>query len=1045
VRSHVTSSLALLVAVGLLGFPPAGASAAPGDLDTSFGTAGLAKLDLGTGDSVAASSGVAMAKAPGGEVVVAYDAPNSEGSGGFGLRRYLADGSLDVSFTGETTFFAGHSVAVRDVSVQPDGKVLIVGGEFGGSSASFAFFVARYDSDGSLDSSFSGDGKATFSVGNDSTSYSAATAVAVTSNERIVIAGPGPFQGWLIRLLPDGTLDTSFSGDGQVATGIPGDGDVHLGIQSDGKVVAALSNSNFGFVVQRYNTDGTLDSSFGGDGRVETDFGANYTTAEAVAVQPDGAIIVVGQHLPPEGSGVSPDFAIARYTTGGGLDTSFSGDGKLLIDFGESVDSAELIGLQSDGKILIGGESVFPDEGPAFYVGLVRLTAAGQLDSTFSGDGKLLVTYGGRAVRLAALSPDATGILLGGMTTMYYTQARGLGGYIGEQWNERPVPVLSRLNLDGSTATSFGDEGVARGQGFTYPDSSADYALASLVQRDNKIVTVGSSNVESTSDDFAARRLLPDGSPDPSFSGDGRASVDFGPESNDYARTVLAAPGDKLVLAGTSYPDVLTFDEIGGDFALARLNSDGSLDSTFSGDGRVTTDLGVYDKLMAAAIQSDGKIVAVGRTGLTFGFSEIAVVRYNADGTLDSTFSGDGIQKAIVETSAVPTAVAIQPSGKIVVGGTSYDGIEDTSGFVIRFNADGTRDNSFAGNGTYEICCSLFSSVGSVALAMREDGRMVAAIGPEEVWLRGLTVNGEDDDFSFSGGTINGMKYLSSFSLALDSTGRVLVSGSRGNELKTARRLADGSVDESYGSHGVATIEVGQPVVAADLDMQDNAALITGYVGPWSNKDMLLARVQGGDAPAQPDRTLTVNVTGPGTVTGEGINCGATGSDCTETYPDGTEVVLSQTPAAGASFTGWSGGCSGSGDCTVTLNADTAVTATFSVQPSGGGEGAGGGSSSAPTAPTTSSTPTPPATPTTALGKVKITGATRTATFRFSGQGDTALTFQCKFDRGPFKPCRSPKTYRKLTPGPHVFRVRAQDALGQTDTTPAVKRFRIPK
>ena len=1028
-RSHVTSSLALLVAVGLLGFPPAGASAAPGDLDTSFGTAGLAKLDLGTGDSVFPYARLAMANIPGGGTVVAYDASSTDGSGGFGVRRYLADGSLDPSFNGEATFFEGHNVFVHSVAVQSDGKILVVGGEFGGS---VAFFVARYNSDGSLDSSFSGDGKATFSFGGESGFYNAATAVAVTSNERIVIAGPGNFQGWLIRLLPDGTLDTSFSGDGQASTGVPDESDVHLAIQNDDKIIAA-----FGKFSQRYNTDGSLDTSFSGDGQVETDFGADFTKANAIAVQPDGAIIVVGQHLPPEGSGVSPDFAIARYTTAGALDTSFSGDGKLLVDFGESVDSAELIALQSDGKIVIGGESVFPDEGPAFFIGLVRLTSAGQLDSTFSGDGKLLVTYGGRAVRLAALSPDATGILLGGMTTMYYTQARGLGGYIGEQWNERPVPVLSRLNLDGSTATSFGDEGVARGQGFTYPDSSADYALSSLIQNDEKIVTVGSSNVESTTDDFAALRLTPNGSPDPSFSGDGRVSVDFGPESNDYDQTVLAAPGSKLVLAGTSYPDVLTFDEIGGDFALARLNSDGSLDSTFSGDGQVTTDLGVYDKLTAAAIQSDGKIVAVGRTGLTFGFSEIAVIRYNADGTLDSTFSGDGTQKAIVETSAAPTAVAIQPSGKIVVGGTSYDGIESISGFVIRFNADGTRDNNFAGDGLYEIG-SISVSIGSVAIAMRNDGRIVVGSAPfEDLSVQELTVDG-NLDFSLDNPSVDGMENLSSFALTLDTAGRVLAVGSTGSRLKLARLQADGSTDEGYGSEGVSTIDLSEPVVAADLDMQGDASLVTGYV--WApNTDMLLARVQGGDAPPPPDRTLTVNVSGPGTVTGEGINCGATGSDCAEAYPDGTEVVLSQTPSAGASFTGWSGGCSGSGDCTVTLNVDTAVTATFSAQPSGGG------SSSAPTAPTASSTSTTPTPPTTALGKVKITGATRTATFRFSGQGDTALTFQCKFDRGPFKPCRSPKTYRKLTPGPHVFRVRAKDALGQLDQSPASKRFRIPK
>lgn len=113
-----------------------------------------------------------------------------DGFGGFGLRRYLADGSLDSSFHGEAAFFAGHDAFVRDVAVQSDGKILVVGGEFGGS---VAFFVARYNSDGSLDSSFSGDGKATFSFGGESSFYNAATAVVIEpARDQLLVPGPVP-------------------------------------------------------------------------------------------------------------------------------------------------------------------------------------------------------------------------------------------------------------------------------------------------------------------------------------------------------------------------------------------------------------------------------------------------------------------------------------------------------------------------------------------------------------------------------------------------------------------------------------------------------------------------------------------------------------------------------------------------------------------------------------------------------------------------------------------------------------------------------------
>jgi uncharacterized delta-60 repeat protein len=903
----------------LLAAWPQSAQAAPGDLDPTFVGNGLERFDLGIGDSVAGFSGSAAADAPGGGIVVAYDAPSGDGFDGFGLRRYTANGSLDPSFEGETVFFTGRSVFVRNVAVQPDGRIIVVGGEFGGDSP--AFFVARYTTNGSLDPSFSGDGKATYSVGGESASFNGATSVARTSDGRIVVAGIASPGTWLIRLLPDGTLDTSFSSDGTVFTGISGESEAQLAIQGDDKVVVSISD--FNFTVQRYNTDGTLDTGFGGDGEVQTSFGTDPATTKAVAIQPDGAILVVGQYPSSEFStGASPDFAIARFTTAGTPDGSFSADGKLLVDFGDTVDSAELIGFQADGKIIVGGEVVAPDAGPAFYVGLVRLTGAGELDLSFSGDGRALVEFGGPESYGLVLHPEATGILVGGHVTMRYIHARGLSDYyLGEQWNTRPVPAFARLNLSGTLDAGFGSGGIARGEGFTYPDSTPDYALSSLIQADGRIVTAGSSNVASTTDDFVALRLTPDGNLDPSFSGDGRASVDFGPDSNDYARTVLAS-GVKLVLAGTRYRDVLAFDDMGGDFALARLNGDGTLDSAFSGDGRVTTDLGGHDLLTAAAIQSDGKIVAVGATGN--GFGEVAIARYNTDGSLDTSFAGDGVQQLSVEASSIANVVAIQPSGKIVVAGTSSDGLESTSGFVTRVNANGSPDSTFAGDGVFE-------TAAVAALTMRDDGSLVlgtdtfGALGLED-----LTVDGDFGPLFFP--SVTGMNNLSSLSLAFDADGRLLVAGGSGDDLKAARFLATGEHDEAYGDGGVAMIEVGEPATGTDIDRQGEAAVLTAYAGnsAWDT-DIVLARLQGGDSPAPPNRTLTISVSGPGTVTGDGIHCGAGGSDCTESYLDGTEVVLNQTPLVGASFMGWGGDaeCSGTQFCQVMMDSDHAVSATF--------------------------------------------------------------------------------------------------------------------
>ena len=163
--------------------------------------------------------------------------------------------------------------------------------------------------------------------------------------------------------------------------------------------------------------------------------------------------------------------------------------------------------------------------------------------------------------------------------------------------------------------------------------------------------------------------------------------------------------------------------------------------------------------------------------------------------------------------------------------------------------------------------------------------------------------------------------------------------------------------------------------------------------------------------------------TGSGTVTSSpaGISCGA---DCTESYNDGTLVTLTASPAAGSAFTGWSGsGCSGTGSCILEMDADNSVSATFTANPD----------------------TTPPGTEITS-GPPKSTRKTK-ATLKFAGTDNVTapagLEFECKLDGKPFKPCDSPKTYARLKLGRHTFQVRATDASGNTDRTPAKKRWKV--
>ncbi|MEU9160943.1 calcium-binding protein [Streptomyces sp. NPDC048424] len=356
-RDMVVQADGKIVTVGL-NTPPQGGAAdfavarymTDGSLDTSFSGDGLVLSDLrGDGDDVA--NGVAVQ--PDGKIVVVGSSAAPDSAGLFTVVRYRIDGSLDTGFDGDgivlTDFGTGGPQEAFAVTVQADGGILAVGM----SGAEVA--LARYHADGSLDTSFDGDGKATTAFAG-----GAATAFDVTTQAdgRIVIAGRAGYNYpanasdfALARYHFDGSLDTSFDGDGRVTTAFA-EADVAGGVQvqSDGKIVAAGSSA-FDFALARYLPDGTLDGGFDGDGKVTTDFGTGTLDGSSdLALQPDGKIVAAGISR--------SDFAVARYNVNGTLDSGFGTGGKVTTDvyFG-FFDTASAVALQSDGKIVAAGNT----------------------------------------------------------------------------------------------------------------------------------------------------------------------------------------------------------------------------------------------------------------------------------------------------------------------------------------------------------------------------------------------------------------------------------------------------------------------------------------------------------------------------------------------------------------------------------------------------------------------------------------------------------------------------------------------------------------
>jgi uncharacterized delta-60 repeat protein len=362
---------------------------------------------------------------------------------------------------------------------------------------------------------------------------------------------------------------------------------------------------------------GDPDPSFDGDGVATVDFSGS-DSAEDLVIQPDGKIVVAGDGT------VGQDFAAARLNLDGSLDTGFGGDGKTTANFGAR-DNGYSVALQPDGKVVMaGGMTVGENRNFA----IVRLTADGSPDPTFSGDGLRPIDYGGRdEAEDVLVQPDGQIVVAGSIFGIEF--------------------AVTRLNPDGEIEDGFGTVSV----NFTGTDTDRGYAVA--LQPDGKVVVAGSATT-GTNSDIAVARITADGTLDASFDGDGRRTIDLG--GGDRAEDVLVQPDGKIVLTGVGL--------VNHQIAVVRLNPDGSLDAGFDGDGVASADAGDTGTGNAAALQANGKIVVAASGG-----GQPHLLRFQPGGALDTTFSGDGRQTLPVPGGAF--AVALLRDGRIATAGGS--------------------------------------------------------------------------------------------------------------------------------------------------------------------------------------------------------------------------------------------------------------------------------------------------------------------------------------------------------------------------------------
>jgi uncharacterized delta-60 repeat protein len=440
---------------------------------------------------------------------------------------------------------------------------------------------------------------------------------------------------------------------------------------------------------------------------------------------------------------------------------------------------------------------------------------------------------------------------------------------------------------------TFGSGGIAP------PVSTTDVVNDGVVEPGGKIVTVGFPTA--ASHDFVIARYNPDGSADATFGSQGRVTTHIvGTTSNDIAWAVAVQPGiggelgigGKLVAVGyTSYSKGGKTVE---DWALARYNPNGTLDTTFGTGGVVVTDLGTNNEAgRSIAIQPDGRIIVAGY--YNNGYSKLALVRYTANGALDPTFGTRGKVLTSIRVGDFSGVrgenVAVQPDGKIVVGGSTNDNV--TSYFLLaRYNADGSPDTSFGGGtGIVTTAFPNGRQAGAGSVAIQPDGRIVLtgvsnSAGGVDLCISAARYNPDGSlDPTFGSGGLDvvrlnlpdpSLTQAVGYSGAIEADGRIVIggqvySGTGSTHDAFATRLnPDGTVDLGYGTAGDGAVLVSWPSTLANIarsvqiERDGRAVFVTNNYGPFR---LLSSAPQIGSFTANPNpapagSTVTLSATG---------------------------------------------------------------------------------------------------------------------------------------------------------------------------------------
>jgi len=710
--------------------------------------------------------------------------------------------------------------------VQSDGKIITAG--VAGFNGQDDIIIMRYNSNGTVDNSFSGDGVLTIDISNQDESLNALT----LSGDKIFIAGSnystGP-SGFVIKLNADGSFDNSFGSGGRVNFAKALD-DVQ--VASNGRIVVLSETYNFStskFALLRLNADGSTDNSFGSSGKIDVavDYNGNLYAYNVVLL--NGGKFLIGGETFSSGSNESALMAL-QLNANGTADANFNGTGLYISNRGEYNEYFGGIQVLAGNTILLSGYAQEQSLSKFEYTKIIKLNANGSYDNTFNGTGVTQVNTSTGFVSLGRPLLQSDGkMLIGGMK-------RGVNNY---------SYALARVNANGGLDNSFGSSGFA-----SFPEGTGNSYGFSLDLQSGKPVLFGGS-FNGTKYVFSLARFNTNGTPDNGFGSSGIITKDAGTGKNNASVLNALLLSDGKFLVASQY-----YNGTANSLLISKYSSNGLLDNTFGNAGHiyidVISDLFSTDqsKNKILGVQSNGKIIVSYPYYDIINGIQLEVQRFNANGTADNSFGTVGKTTISPDDNIVPAGIyntLVQSDDKIlnvVYGLNTDEGLETYS--IVRLTNNGVLDNSFDGDGkklmTFPVNC----------LAQQGDGKIIAAGGQadqntflNQIALTRLNANGTADNGFNSGNVVvfndvNSLNDMAGF-VNLASNG-IIVTGSH----YILKYKNDGTLDNSFGdansgaSHpDIPTVRTGVGILSSGKIMITGSGDVLGesayYIAPLSS------------------------------------------------------------------------------------------------------------------------------------------------------------------------------------------------------------------